>query len=293
MKLKKISKSDNAVVGIVAAFLIVGLVVAVLSVVQTQYVPKWMREKEADHMNELADQFAQLKYAIDIHANSGEKNKNTPISTTITLGSKELPYLMSVRAQGHIEILANDCNITILNETDIFTFEPGTIKYSSFNNYYINQDYIYEGGALILSQAIGNSTFIKPSFSVSNRALDNYTINFKIFNISSIGNKVRSVHGSGPAPIQTEYESTDDTYNDPNFIKNATALFINTSYTNAWRSFINKTLTKAGLYYGIDYTIPPPDGRMVKVTFLDTITVYFSVKEIMIGAQIAPGWVEK
>jgi len=289
--MKKIRNSDNAIVGIVAAFLIIGLIVAVLSVIQTQYVPKWMEEKEADHMNELADQFAQLKYAIDIHASSEEEN--TPISTTITLGSQELPYLMSVRAQGHIEILENDCNITIQNETDTFLFTPGTIKYSSFNNYYINQDYIYESGAIILNQDMGCTTFIKPSFSVKYRSLDNYTIIFKIFNISSIGNKVRSVHGSGPAPIQTEYEgilTTED-------IKNVTSLIINTTYTNAWSSFINKTLLKAGLYYGInnDYTIddPPPNARMVKVNFYDPITVYFSVKEIKIGAQIAPGWVEE
>ena len=288
--MKKLKNSNNAVVGIVAAFLIVGLIVAVISVIQTQYVPKWMEEREADHMNELADQFAQLKYAIDIHALSEEEN--TPISTTITLGSKEMPYLMSVRAHGNIEILQNDCDITIQNETNNYIFEPGTIKYSSFNSYYINQDYIYECGALVLNQASGNTTFIKPSFSVGYRTLDNYTIYFKLVNISSIGNKVRSVHGSGPAPIQTEYEDTDNTYNDPNFIKNVTALFINTSYTNAWRSFINKTLTKAGLNYGIDYTIDV-SGRMVKVMFLDGITVYFSVKEIHIGAQIAPGWVEK
>ncbi len=288
--MKSLKNSHNAVVGIVAAFLIVGLIVAVISVIQTQYVPKWMEEKEADHMNELADQFAQLKYAIDIHTLSEEEN--TPISTTITLGSREMPYLMSVKAHGNIEILQNNCDITIQNETNSYIFEPGTIRYSSFNNYYINQDYIYECGALILNQDVGNTTFIKPSFSVKYRTLDNYTIDFKLVNISSIGNKVRSVHGSGPAPIQTEYESTDTTYRDPNFIKNVTSFTINTSYINAWKSFINRTLTKAGLNYGDDYTINS-GGKMVKVTFLESITVYFSIKEIQIGAQIAPGWVEK
>ena len=292
MKVNKLTKSDNAVVGIVASFLIVGLIVAVISVVQTQYVPKWMEEKEADHMNELADQFAQLKYAIDIHASSQEEN--TPISTTITLGSKELPYLMSVRAQGHIEILENDCNITIQNETKNFIFEPGTIKYSSFNNYYINQDYIYECGALILNQDIGNTIFIKPSLSVGYRALENYTINFKMFNISGMGNKISSVIGSGPAPIQTEFKDIDYTYNNPNFIKNVTELFINTSYTIAWSSFLNKTLLKAGLYYGLDNDyIIEINGRIVKLTFSDKITMYFSIQEVLIGAQIAPGWVEE
>lgn len=291
MKLKNLYQSNNAVVGIVAAFLIVGLIVAVISVIQTQYVPKWMEEKEAEHMDDLADKFAQLKYAIDIHASSGEEN--TPISTTITLGSKEMPYLMSVRAHGSMEILEKGCNITIQNETRFFTFEPGTIKYSSYNNYFINQDYIFECGSVILDQSLGNSVFINPSFSVEYRNLDNYTINFKIFNVSSIGNKVRSVHGSGPTPIQTEYEGISTSNAPLEYLKNVTSFIINTSYSNAWSNFINKTLAKSGLIYGDtnDYAINVTDG-MVKVMFFDSITMYFSVKEIMIGAQIAPGWVE-
>jgi len=284
-------KSDDAVVGIVASFLIVGLVVTVISVVQTQYVPKWMEEREADHMNELSDQFAQLKYAIDIHSSSEEFN--SPISTTITLGSKELPYLMSVRAQGHIEILSDQCNITITNETNEYTFKPGIIRYTSFNNYYIDQQYIFEAGSLILSQKNGNAVYIKPSFSVRYRTLDNYTINFNLINISSIGNKVKSVTGSGTAPIQTEYKGLIETNAPSEYIKNVTSFRINTTYTNAWSSFINKTLLKSGLYEGSDkdYKIEI-DGRMVKVTFFDQITMYFLVKEIQIGAQIAPGWVE-
>jgi hypothetical protein len=292
MKIKQFKKSDNAVVGIVASFLIVGLVVAVISVVQTQYVPNWMKEKEAEHMNELADQFAQLKYAIDIHAST--KEKNTPISTTLTLGSKELPYLMSVRAQGHLEILQEDFNITIHNiipgdiEKTNF-FKPGIIKYKSFNNYYINQEYIYEGGSVILSQYNGNTTYIKPSFSVEYGALNEYTINLKIFNISSIGNKVSSVTGHGPAPIQTEYIEKID----PLIITNAINLVINSTYTNAWASLIDKTLAKAGLILGTDYTIDTPPGRKVTITFDPSITVDFVVEEYKIGAQIAPGWIEQ
>ena len=106
---RKLKNSDEGVVGIVVAVLLIGLLFSVVSLVQTVYVPKWMEQKESEHMDEVAVQFSQLKYAIDTH--SATEQINNPISAAITLGSRELPYLMSTRAFGHLEILENVNNI--------------------------------------------------------------------------------------------------------------------------------------------------------------------------------------
>ena len=287
MKFKRIKTSNDAVVGIVAAFLIVGLIVAVISVIQTQYVPKWMREKEADHMDELADQFAQLKYAIDTH--SSNKQVKTPISTTITLGSKEMPYLMSMRAFGQLKILPSQFNITITrNDTTNYTYDAGIVQYNSYNSYFIDQDYIYESGGVIVSQSSGNAMYIKPPFIVKNEK--NVTIYLNVINTTTIGNKGQSVHGYGPAPIQTEYLETIE----PAPILNVSNITIHTAYTNAWHSFLNSTLIKAGLNYagyGTNYSIDVSDGEIF-IEFYDTITVNLEMEYIKIAAQIAPGWIE-
>jgi len=103
---KKIKNTDDAIVGVVSTFLIVGLLVAVVSVIQTVYIPKWMEQQEAEHMEDVGNQFAQLKYSIGQHILT--KQKGIPISTSITLGSKELPFLMSSRAFGSV----NEVNIS-------------------------------------------------------------------------------------------------------------------------------------------------------------------------------------
>lgn len=286
--MKRIKNSENAVVGIVSAFLIVGLIVAVISVVQTQYVPKWMREKEADHMNELADQFAQLNYAISTHV-INEKS-DIPISTTITLGSKEMPYLMSVRAFGELKILNDNMEIQI-NGTPNKIIKIGSIKYSSFNSYFIDQDYIYECGGVILSQQSGNTMFIKPFFTAE--FLDDAILNFTVVNISTIGNKDTSVHGFGPAPIQTEFEDSSVT-----FIQNISYINITTDYVNAWMNFLNSTLIKAGLNYDDtqkNYTINAKDGKISihVLDFPNNDNFVMNLRETKIGAQIAPGWIEE
>jgi len=231
--IKKITKSDNAVVGIVATFLIVGLIVAIISVIQTVYIPKWMEQSEAEHMETVTEQFSQLKFAIDTQ--SAIKQKDTPISTPITLGNKELPFLMSSRAYGFLDLYPDKCTV-IINDSDYNSYSLGVIKYSSANSYYLNQVYIYEAGAVILSQSQGNTILIKPAFSVTSNG-KNVSLSFSITNISTIGGK-RSIHGYGIYPIQTEYLSS----NTPILFKNISKVSINTDYGDAWQKFFKNIL---------------------------------------------------
>jgi hypothetical protein len=283
MRVNQMWRSDNAVAGIVTAILIVGLLVIVISLIQTIYVPKWMEGKESEHMNQVADQFSRLKYAIDIH--SSTKMTNTPISTSITLGSKELPYLMSIRAFGSLEIEDGRCVITITNdEITPYSYSVGTIKYSSENAYYVDQEYIYECGAVILSQSLGNTLLIKPSFSVELQ--DTIAIYFNVVNVIPIAGKDR-ISGFGTYPIQTEYLSSNATTK----INNIESILIETKYTTTWNSYIESTVIKAGLF-DTEYTITVVDGESVKLDFSGTDNVSMNLNYIEIGSQIAPGWIE-
>jgi len=284
IQMKKMKNSDDAVVGIVATFLIVGLIVTVISMIQAVYIPKWMEQTEADHMEVVADQFSQLKFAIDIQ--SANKKPDIPISTSITLGNKELPFLTSSRAYGSLDILSDECIVTITNDSGPVSYPLGVIKYSSANAYFLNQAYICEAGAVILSQSQGNTMSIKPAFSVSYGA--DINISFTILNISTIGEK-RSIGGYGTYPIQTEFSDNDTTIFPD--VKNIT---IDTNYQNAWQKFINNTLINSGLNYnGYDtnFSIRVDDDSMI-LKFDNSTTVNLKLGYVKINAQIAPGWIE-
>jgi len=283
-KCRNIKNTDDAIVGIVASFLIVGLIVAVVSVIQTVYIPKWMEQQEAEHMEEVGNQFAQLKYAIGEHMLI--KQKGIPISTSITLGSKELPFLMSSRAFGSLTIVPDQCTITVKDSSgNINSFQIGVIKYSSANAYYLNQEYIYEAGAVILNQNQGNTMVIKPNFLVSNE--EEVNIIFTITNISTVARK-NSISGYGTYPIQTEFSN-----NNTLLIQNVSNIIIGTHYQNAWHRFIDGTLQNQGLNYngyGTNYTITLNESG-ITVGFTNT-TVNLDIKLIQIDAQVAPGWIE-
>ncbi|MCJ7572500.1 MAG: hypothetical protein MUO82_11620 [Candidatus Thermoplasmatota archaeon] len=282
--MKKIIKktTNSAVVGIVTAMLLIGLIVTVISIFQLVYVPIIMEQREAEHMDRVAEQFGFITSVIDNQAADGRKG--IPIAAFVTLGSKELPFLVSSKAYGTLEILKNSCTININNS--INPYRIGTIKYSSTNVYYLDQSYTYEAGAMIVSQSSGNKTLVRPNFIVDyNKTSNIVNISFDVINISSVGQKTIAA-GSGTCGIQTEFRdiSTNISFTD---VSNMT---ITTSFSNAWFVFINQSLMEAGL--NLNQFNLNKMGQDVKLNFKSTLTVNIIFKIIEIQAQIGPGWIE-
>lgn len=288
-----IYNSNDGVVGIVVTLMIIGLFVAALAMVQTVFVPKWMEQKESEHMSEVAKQLTQLKFAIDTQSLVGEKN--IPVSTPVTLGSDEMPFLTTMRSYGDLNIMPNSCKITITYvspsnpDGESVSFTTGTITYSSSNAYYMNQVYVYENGALILSQQSEDVMSVQPSLSI----LLNKDLSFTIFRISELGDKT-SAGGYGTYPIQTRFvDSKGYNYKDVKSIK------IETSYQNAWNLFLKDVLMSNSLDvdFGFEAHVTSyPDQGTVVVTFTDdpgnnVFLPDLDVKLIDIAAQISPGWI--
>jgi len=284
--MKKIIKETNnsAVVGIVTAMLLIGLIVTVISIIQLVYVPIIMEQREAEHMDRVAEQFGFITSVIDNQA--ADERNNIPIASFLTLGSKELPFLVSSKAYGTLEVLENSCTINIQNDSINNIYPIGTIKYSSSNAYYLDQSYTYEAGAMIVSQFSGNKTLVPPNFIVDyNKISNTINISFDVVNISSVGKKTIA-SGSGICGIQTEFHniSTNITFTD---VDNMT---ITTSLSNAWFVFINQSLMRAGLdltQFNLNKI-----GQDVMLDFEDPLKLNINFKIIKIQAQIGPGWIE-
>ena len=147
MKNKKFIKRKDAVAGVIEALLLVALVSIVISTIQLVYIPQTMEQREAEHMDDVENQFSYLKSVIDLQSLVKE---NVPISSPITLGSRELPYFVTAKAFGQLDIIyggSTDSKIMTDSSADI----PLTsIKYEAFNSYFVDQTYILEGEIISL-----------------------------------------------------------------------------------------------------------------------------------------------
>jgi len=276
MKNRKFIKQNRAVAGVIEALLLVGLVAVILSVIQLVYIPQIMEQREAEHMDEVANQFSFLKAIIDLQ--SIEK-KDVPISSPITLGSRELPYFITARALGELKIITGeDYNITGGMEVII----PLTsIKYTALNSYYLDGGVVYyvlEGGAIILKQPDGEKVIVEPTINVVNSptAIDIY---YDIPIIIGISGKDISPQDYKTCFIRTNYshEIGDES---PIYSINIT-----TEYPDAWNSLLHNISNLAD-------DVDIKKGSNYVLITMKTKQINLHYNGIYIYAQISPGWIK-
>lgn len=290
-KIRSIKTKDEAVAGIVVAVMIVGLVLAVVSIIQTIYVPKWMESREAEHMGVVSDQFSQLKFSIDTQIALKE---NVPISSSITLGSRELGFFMSNKAFGRLSLIPAGWDYRITRTVgDTYEDNLGILRYTSENAYFLNQAYSYEIGGIILNQTQGSVFIIKPEFSaLYNTSIRHVDLSLRCIDLVPNDEKV-SISGYGTYPVRTKYLTSTNTTID--LVKSLTVI---TSFPANWFNMLNSTLSDANLEINKHYTITKTSNQ-VTVTFLyvvldpplgELVDVTLDLEKITISAQISPGW---
>jgi len=415
--------NKNGQVGIVVTILVVSLFVSVIVIIQVYYVPQWMKDKEADHMDIVANQFANLKFSIDLQAMS---KADIPITTSITLGSKELPYFMSSRAFGSLQILppsesnfgiyvtpssgrmreiyqpdpassgeidyvtqiskldllidtltdgdifnlsingnknlevriVNDANgfrialktinnaqiifnqtiasalpqeafiINLLNPdykffTDVLPYIPtpytisfngtssngnfiikcmrfgnpssssiqyslGIIEYQSENVYFVDQTYIYEGGAVVLSQTLGEAIISSPPFSAINYTTK-HILNVSFVDIKEIPGKT-SATGYGTYSIRTNYSSATHYL----IIAKGVNITVYTEQPSAWGRYFQNFFNASSI---TNFTVVVNESQNYVVVTLNgpqggnAYDIELSLNKIEVYAQVGPGWV--
>ena len=280
--------NDNVgAASVVAAVLIIGIFVTFLSFIQSNQIPDWTEEREAEHMENVANQFTHLKFAVDM-LSTIDKSGNK-FTSDITLGTNEIPmpFLKSSKSFGFITLLDDNCQLNITDQTsNSYSYSLGSIKYSSRNTEYVDMDFIYEAGGIIINQESGNVMYNMPYFSINDEST--IEITYDTINFIDVTGKKYST-GYGRSPIQIEYVGKNiSTINDVDTIK------IITDYPSAWYNFLNDSLSSSGLEYGVsnDFIIIENEDE-TSIDFNNALSVDLDIRISDINIQIGPGWVDK
>jgi len=294
MKNKKLIKRKDAVAGVIEALLLVALVAIIISTIQLVYIPEIMEQRESDHMDDVENQFSYLKSVIDLQSMVKE---DVPISSPITLGSRELPYFVTARAFGQLDIIdidRTDSKITTDpwmgfiydSKTDI----PLTsIKYKAHNSYFTDQTYALEGGCVIVKQPDGETVKIEPAITVENKTKVNIIYNMPL--ITGILGK-NSTSGYKNCFIRTNYSYNETYITDIDNSSDDHHIWIYTDYLNAWNASLNKLLEEEVKNGYVNVTITQDLGGIDIVEIKPWgKTIHLELTITYIGAQIGPGTV--
>lgn len=285
MKRRKMNKSDDAVVGVVVTVLIIGLAIAVMVMVQNVYVPQWVEEKEANHMEDVLNQFTQLKYTLDLQSII---NGTTAVSTTVNLGSQDIPFFDTGKTFGSLKMVSDSCKLKIESNSTNKTYTSDSIEYVSGNSYFVNQQFIYQGGAFILSQHDADVLYGKPSIIVTR---DDYAknISFVFVNITGVGGN-STLSGYGPYAIYTEINSPNMNYVE---FRNVSNITITSEYLDSWNSSIRRSFLQPGLK--INYSSVKQADDTLFVEFLDDEELDTDynvfVREVRVSSELGFGLV--
>jgi hypothetical protein len=114
----------------------------------------------------------------------------------------------------------------------IMNFTTGSFKYSSSNNFWIDQDFIFENGAVILQQSTSNESLVRsrPFITVDK---DTKLLNIQTFNVVGVAD---SMGGNGISTVNLQVEDHEEkTYP---FVE-VTNLTIYSEYPSAWYSYLS------------------------------------------------------
>ncbi len=107
--MKDLIKNDDAVSVVVGSILILAVLVTFMSVVTSSWVPVYEGNAESAHSDELFDTFIDLSKQIE---NAGEY----PKSTTIKLGTDDMPFISNTNSVGHLEVNSSAASMTLTTE---------------------------------------------------------------------------------------------------------------------------------------------------------------------------------
>jgi hypothetical protein len=253
MPKRSFSESESAVSTVIAAVLLLGIMVSVITVINVSYIPQWREGAEQAHMDEVFYDISRMKSGIDILAATVDTGFNSVISVSspIRMGGGNIPIVNPGKSSGRLSINTGDFGMSISASDASVTYtsgnfldELGTIEYQSRNSNFVDQTYRYESGSLILAQQELSLMKQSPSIDIR-RTDDNSNITLDI-NAIQITGPTKTISSSSIEEIHTRYNSSSTLYASENLFTEIT-LTVDTQYPVAWENFFKMKALQTGL----------------------------------------------
>ncbi len=233
---------------------------AFMSLIVNSYVPAWMLDNERSHMNQVMDQFGDLKGKVDSmiaqQRTTGDASLN--MYAPMTVGSEGVPVFATPTAglltrdpqgENNTGINMRFSYATTTGSVAVDVSGGGKIEIYAPNRYYVQQWIAYENGAIIIKQEDGQTMRAFPNLDITKT---NGAVNIAFTQIDVIGTPL-SYTGTDTVGFSLDLVYIDaQTYTVA--ADRTCRLLMNTTYSTAWEDYLKDTLEGAGLVAS-DYTL--------------------------------------
>lgn len=255
--LKKDREGVASTVGTIMALLVF---LAFMTLITNSYVPAWMLDNERAHMNQVTDQFGELKGKVDsmVVQWTVRGGLNSNMYAPVALGSDGVP-LFAVPTIGiltYSPMGSSNSNISMSftkygdpTPTE-FEKEGGRVELYCPNRYYVQQWLAYENGAILVKQEDGQTMRAFPNLEFTRV---NGLLNIRFTQVDLIGEEL-TLSGSDSVGLNLNLIYVDMQSYNLDQGKEWT-LTLTTAYASAWQTYFNESLGGIGLIKGAGYDI--------------------------------------
>lgn len=251
--IRELRSDEQGVASTVGTIMALLVFLTFLSLIVNQYVPVWMKDSEASHMNSALGQFGGLKGAVDLQILAAQAAQNggtayIPVTTAsaVNLGVDGVP-IFAGPTLGVLSSFPDAGVFTVTFDylirgttTRVAEQSNGSVELDVGNRYYVPQRIAYENGAVIRFQGDGQVIRAQPVFDISNT---NNSLDVAFGLVSLYGRGI--VSGTSTEVVNTQLFSFDR--QDYQGFPNNGIVWINhtSRYGQAWYSFVNSTLASS------------------------------------------------
>ncbi len=294
----RLSSDDSGVSNVVSLVLIAGIIISLMGMVFTTYLPAWGKDIEAQTLNSVMDSFMDLKSGVDTLAVSGDPG--TSLTTKMTLGSNGGPMFGFGRCTGSLDLRMDDGLLEISDVTGggniIYAQSRGNVVYTSSNTYVEEQIIALEAGAIIRDQS-GLPVLKGQPNMVINREPNTEDTTLYLMLITLEG-ETRSDSGTGSYMIKTTLLSEQTTYypmgaRDVNNVitdRSDIRLTITTDYPTLWTDVFTDMAVEEGFIAedgDAAYTPGnPPEYLISSAGGTVTLTLYGMVGDLVLKSTV-------
>ncbi|MCG7844316.1 MAG: hypothetical protein MIO90_02665 [Methanomassiliicoccales archaeon] len=270
---KFIKRDKEGVASVIGTIMALLVFLTFITLFTNTYIPIWMKENEKNHMDEVLNQFGEMKGKVDsLVVNAQVTGKPTiNMYQPITLGSDGVP-VFATATSGYIFLKpGGSVYDSWVNQSFYYKLEGGSpiefdergggcVEFYGPNRYYVQQWYAYENGALMIFQEDGMAMRAAPSLVFIPNTDGSFSVQFD--QVDLIG-KNSTVGGLGSAGVTIDLiyhdSQTYDLCTASGADRGSLSITFVTRYNTTWMDYINTTAEDAGMTYGVsnvgDYTL--------------------------------------
>jgi len=277
-KLTRFVKDEEGIASTVGTIMTIMVFVLVLSFYTAYYVPAYMKDVESQHMVEVSNDFMTLKSTVDLQVMKDDRS--IVMYTPIKLGSDRIPVLTE-STSGTISLNTEGSSIEVKSSDGKCSYKSsGNIVFSANNRYLAPQSFIYECGAIIISQSEGEVVRVGLPIIAINKS-NNVSMKLTLTSLAGIN---ESVAGIDVWSVRTTLLGRE-VYNYY-WDAQATNVTINitTGFSTAWERFFNNTLDEALGRGGGSYNITKGAKTVsINVPNIKELEVNYAVVTVKLG----------